>query len=305
MDCRFQGGFVTYKFPYLTAFGAKSQPEYSPAIEFAAGNASATVYGATTGSVNISSEITVNGPITFNRAFPDLAASDAYSTIMLPFKPAKKPDDVTFYTLGTFSEANGKWSISATEVTGALDANTPYLVKVESGTKSITFEEGGTFKNTEGEHSVTNGNWKFVGTYEYKTWEEGDEGLGSTYGFAGSAGNNPAIVGKFAKVGAGAYIYPMRAYLEYSAPAVLGRPAANGETRTVASLPSEIDVVITEKDETTGEGTTKVIGSLNTRTGEFKFANDRWFDLQGRYLGNKKPTQKGAYYNNGKKVIVK
>ena len=54
-----------------------------------------------------------------------------------------------------------------------------------------------------------------------------------------------------------------------------------------------------------GAVTMKVIGSFNTRTGEFKFATDRWFDLNGRYLGNKKPMQKGAYYNNGKKVIVK
>ncbi|MCQ2063919.1 MAG: hypothetical protein MJY99_11360, partial [Fibrobacter sp.] len=109
-----------------------------------------------------------------------------------------------------------------------------------------------------------------------------------------------------AKVGAGAYIYPMRAYLEYTAPAPAGRPAANGvAANTVASLPDEIEVVIVDKDETTGEQTTRVIGKLDTRTGEFKFANDRWFDLNGRYLGNKKPTQKGAYYNNGKKVIVK
>ncbi|MCQ2063962.1 MAG: hypothetical protein MJY99_11575, partial [Fibrobacter sp.] len=115
-----------------------------------------------------------------------------------------------------------------------------------------------------------------------------------------------------AKVGAGAYIYPMRAYLEYDAPTKLGRPAANGvaakvagKANTVAALPDEIEVVIVDKDETTGEQTTRVIGKLDTRTGEFKFANDRWFDLQGRYLGTKKPTQKGAYYNNGKKVIVK
>ena len=298
-------GFVTYKFPYLTAFGEKSQPVLSPAIEFAAGNASATVYGATTGAVNIPDEIEVSGDITFNRTFPDLGAEDAFSTIMLPFESASKPTGVTFYTIGSISEVNGKWKVTAVVENGDIAANTPYLVKVASGTKSITFN-GGTFKATEGEHSVTSGNWKFVGTYEYKAWEKGDAGLGKTYGFAANDGvNDPSIVGKFAKIAAGAYIYPMRAYLEYTAPAVLGRPAANGETRTVASLPDEIEVVIVDKDEATGEETTKVIGSLNTRTGEIKFANDRWFDLQGRYLGVKKPTQKGAYYNNGKKVIVK
>lgn len=303
-------GFVTYKFPYLTAFGESSQPIISIQTDFGAvtiseDRSSATVNGSFVGAVNIPDEIKVSGAIAFDRSFPNLTAGDAFSTIMLPFEPASKPTGVSFYTLGSVSKVNGKWAISATEVTGALDANTPYLVKVESGTKSITFEDGGTFKKTEGEHSVTNGNWKFVGTYEYKTWPENDPGIGKTYGFAGSNGNDASIVGKFAKVGAGAYIYPMRAYLEYSAPARVGRPAANGETRTVASLPNEIDVLISEKDETTGEQTTRVIGTLNTRTGEFKAAADRYFDMKGRYLGVKKPTAKGTYYNNGKKVIVK
>lgn len=72
-------------------------------------------------------------------------------------------------------------------------------------------------------------------------------------------------------------------------------------------MPEEIEVVIVDKaaDETAEVETMKVIGSFNTCTGEFKFASDRWFDLNGRYLGSKKPSQKGAYYNNGKKVVVK
>ena len=54
-----------------------------------------------------------------------------------------------------------------------------------------------------------------------------------------------------------------------------------------------------------GDNTEASIGTFNTRTGEFRSADNRWFDLNGRYLGNKKPTIKGTYYNNGKKVIVK
>ena len=65
----------------------------------------------------------------------------------------------------------------------------------------------------------------------------------------------------------------------------------------VADLPELIDVNIQD-----GKGKVVGTGTLDTRTGEFKV--DRWFDLQGRRL-NGKPTTKGTYYNNGKKVIVK
>ena len=256
--------------------------------------------------------VTVDGPIKFMRSFTFVNGTDAYSTIMLPFNPESLPEGVSFYAFNGVSTGEGEWTVDMTSVE-KVSANTPYLVKVTSDVSSITFE-GGEFVATNVPHVVNVENWNFVGTYEYKTWEEGDEGLGSTYGFAANDGvNDESIVGKFAKVGAGAYIYPMRAYLEYNDPATQSRPATNGvaaktvagNAKTVASLPDEIDVVIVEKDETTGEQTTRAIGKLDTRTGEFKFATDRWFDLQGRYLGNKKPAQKGAYYNNGKKVIVK
>ena len=43
-------------------------------------------------------------------------------------------------------------------------------------------------------------------------------------------------------------------------------------------------------------------GTLNTVTGEIRMG--RWYDLQGRKL-NSKPTTKGTYYHNGKRVIIK
>ena len=32
--------------------------------------------------------------------------------------------------------------------------------------------------------------------------------------------------------------------------------------------------------------------------------NSEWYDLQGRKLGSK-PTRKGLYINNGKKIVIK
>ena len=321
-----------------------SRPEFIERLDYKQGSVtffekagkidSAYVDATSDLAVDFPNDVVVSGPIKFKRTF----AGSGYSTIVLPFQPNCSGDDcvensanVKFYEFGSYANA----TVSVTEVSpSALQANTPYLVQA-AGAAELVFDKGGTFNTTEGGvfNSETgeykkvlddvDGNvngWTIYGTYAYKQWNAGDAGLGKTYGFAGAADNDPAIVGQFAKIGVGAYIYPMRAYLEYVAPAPAGRPAANGAVRafaanTVASLPDEIDVVIVEKGETgteiagsddaSGEQTTRVIGTINTRTGEFKFANDRWFDLNGRYLGNKKPTQKGAYYNNGKKVIVK
>ncbi|MCQ2064096.1 MAG: hypothetical protein MJY99_12255, partial [Fibrobacter sp.] len=295
----------------------------------AAGKDSTAIDGASELEMKIPAEFNVPS-VTFKRSF----AGNGFSTIMLPFTPDCADDDcvegVKFFEFYSYTDGE----VQATEVSPKdLKANTPYLVQA-AGATELVFKNGGTFNTTSGdvynsetgEYKVELGGdgagWSIYGTYEYKTWEEGDAGLGRTYGFAANDGvNAPAIVGQFAKIGVGAYIYPMRAYLEYDAPAPAGRPAANGAsaksgaTISVASLPEEIDVVIVDKgnvgtevagsDDASGEQTTRVIGTINTRTGEFKFANDRWFDLNGRYLGSKKPTQKGAYYNNGKKVIVK
>ena len=273
--------------------------------------------------VDFPEDVVVSGPIKFKRSF----AGSGYSTIVLPFTPKFETDadtiaGVNFYEFSYYDNATN--SVHTKPVSQkSLTSKMPYLVQ-SAGVNELVFKKGGTFNTMGGAYSVrltgTGAGWTIYGTYAYKTWKEGDAGLGSTYGFAGVAGNKEEDVGQFKKIGVGAYIYPMRAYLEYVAPAPAGRPAANGAVRafaanTVASLPETINVVIVEKgnvgtevagsDDASGEQTTRVIGTVNTRTGEFKFANDRWFDLNGRYLGNKKPTQKGAYYNNGKKVIVK
>lgn len=57
------------------------------------------------------------------------------------------------------------------------------------------------------------------------------------------------------------------------------------------------------------EGATKeqtaVLGTFNTRTGEFVVVPDRYFDINGRFLGSIRPAAKGTYYNNGKKIVIK
>ncbi|WP_407441702.1 GLUG motif-containing protein, partial [Fibrobacter sp.] len=200
-------------------------------------------------AVGFTKNFVVSGPVKYKRTF----AGSGYSTIMLPFQPncsegdcIKNGENVKFYEFVSYANS----TVGVTEVTpSALQANTPYLVQA-AGATEIVFKNGGTFNTTSGgaydpetgiyKVALTGegSGWTIYGTYTYKQWNAGDAGIGKTYGFVGAAGNAATEVGKFKKAGAGAYIYPMRAYLEYSASA--GRPAANGAKPAVASLPDEI-----------------------------------------------------------------
>lgn len=248
-------------------------------------------------------ELEVEGDITLKRSY----VAGKFSTVMLPFET--KTGNIPEATFYTFSQVNEKWQVVIDSVDKGnsgnviLEANKPYIVVANSDASSLVFKNGGTF-NTTGEKKTVNGNWEFVGTYKYKDWAAGDEDLGSVYGFASAESGSAGDVGKFVKAAARAYIYPMRAYLRYAPQAPKSMPkaafakAAANSVASIEDLPESMDVVIAGS-----EGTT-VIGTLNTRTGEFKAVTDSWVDMKGRKL-NGKPTAKGTYYKNGKKVIVK
>lgn len=267
----------------------------------------AVVYGESKQTLKIEEGdgFTVKGPVTIKRNF----TANGYSTVMFLFSmKASSISGATFYELLNVVMVEGEWVVSVSEVkdtqteVGIVKANTPYLVKTANASELVLDEGGYTFVPTEGTlHSVESNGWNLVGTYEYKKWDEGDDGIGKTYGFAGAKGNPSAQIGKFGKISAGAYIYPMRMYLEKNAAS--GVRFANGAKAkpnvaqdAVALQPESIDVVVDGVDK----GTT-VIGTLNSRTGEFKAANDRHFDVMGRSVG-KKPAAKGSYYNKRKAV---
>jgi len=93
----------------------------------------------------------------------------------------------------------------------------------------------------------------------------------------------------------------MRCYLVYNG-STEGGTFQNARRRTrgtsdIDGLPQTITVVLLNSNgETTG------IGTLDTKTGELSF--DGWYDMNGRKLSGK-PTTKGMYINNGKKIVIK
>lgn len=275
--------------PVVTNYGAITITMYSD------GTSAAELDGSSNDTVNIPTDVQVD-TVRFNRVFN----SGKMSTVMFPFTiDTSEVHGGKFYEFALLERNGDKWTATVNPPeAGTIVANRPYLV-MPSETAPLTFELNGpvTF-NTSEMHPSTSGDWTFKGTYVYKKFTAGDPELGRAYGFAASRGNG-VEVGQFVKAGTGAWLRPMRAYLVYNDAGGLTRSINASARRSVnvAELPELIDVKVQD-----GKGKVVGWGTLDTRTGEFKV--DRWYDLQGRRL-NGKPTTKGTYYNNGKKVIVK
>ena len=255
------------------------------------------------GTISIPSDIPVNEVI-FNRTF----STGVYSTIVLPFDVyAKKVDGLAqvleFAGVGPNEETGVKeakvteiWCDTCSSLNNALlTAYTPYIVKLDE--TSLVFNGGVTLVATK-ESVVRKGNWELRGALSKIEWNEGHSDIGRVYGFAGE--NTATVsVGQFVKVSAGARIRPLRAYMAYD-------PEGNSLNKSTRynfdaePQPDYMNVVIVSRDAS-GQEHKKVIGGINTRTGEFKMLQD--YDLKGRKLMNAQQKARGAYY--GKKKIVK
>lgn len=233
-------------------------------------------------------------------------------TLMLPF------DYDVPEGLGTISEftrvkkIDGVWTATGTRVSNNhIKAHTPYLIHVAEESDGKLASGSVTIKaNINVDSDAGEGSWTFKGTYEGKTWVAGDPELGHAYGFAGQQKDN-ASPGDFVRVGAGAAIPPMRAYLVHASAAVQPEPAGMPAARYAPEepLPKRIVVRIIdgesgdvlEEGEMDGSGE---IQSLMPVKSNFEAKENRWHDIKGRHL-NHKPNAKGAYLKNGKPVLVK
>lgn len=281
-------------------------------------------YGKTD-AVEIAGEIK-DVAVEYNRAFP----VGAYSTIVLPFDVntanVSGLQAVLYYN-GIGKDKNGKEAVKMKVLWAekgvikdadgkdkeyehtTISANTPYLVKMNKPEFKVDGKV--TLKaTTEAVTKYPEWEWEFRGTWQYKKWESGDPELGVAYGFAASSSDDSKIqVGDFVKVGVGAWIRPMRAYLVKSDVAPVQTIRANGNyvmrpTVEQKELPELMSIIVDDGDgnDDNVEHTT-VIGQFNTRTGEIKMNYDHGkFDLKGRRV-NGSNNARGAYY--GKKVLKK
>ena len=227
--------------------------------------------------------------VTYSRSFTEAKSS----TVCLPFAYTKKAGDGSFYEFTDIEKKGGEYVATMTESgESTLTANTPYLYKPNAD-GSVDFS--GTYEIPDelvAGSTVSNG-WTFKGTYTTIEWTTAPET--PTYGFSASSANDGITQGQFVKVGSYVRIKPMRCYLENA-----NFTGARGMTRAAEEeLPETIKVRLIGAD-----GEVTAIGSLQTKTGEVTFDKDAWYSLDGRRIESK-PTMKGIYVNNGKKIVVK
>ena len=265
--------------------------------------------------VNITEEVGNIKSVTYNRPFNTAQAA----TVILPFSyicDGSEGGKFFGFKEVVYNEDLHKWVCTMQEpgntAVTSLTANTPYLFMPDAATTmafpNIVGMTGGvvTLQTTTTNDGVyggatTDAAWNFHGTYKGKTWTSSDSD--KDYGFAAKSGEavggEAVEAGQFVRFTTGAFIKPMRCYLSYvgtEAPA-----PARGLTRAAATddLPATIIVRLVSRS-----GETTAIGEIDTTTGKMTFDSEAWYTLDGVRLSGK-PSTKGIYINNGKKIVIK
>lgn len=266
-------------------------------------------------SVNIGSAVSTEvDSIEYLREFTPLTPA----TIIFPFSLGSKAVfNGMFYDLKEVVQDGNRWKATMQYIgeDEKPKANTPYVFIINSNQNKLWFSLR-TTKAAIAEPKAdttwsSDKNWYFTGTYAYKEWKKGDPELGLAYAFAGSYENN-AAKGQFGKIQAGAYAYPMRAYLAKKDASVqlkssiLNSPSALQKSPamayTVEFIPEYIDIEFVKSVASidgSGKNTdsTTAIGQMNPFTGEIRLLKtNRTYDLKGRRV-NGEPSARGIYLN--------
>lgn len=238
--------------------------------------------------VSVTSNINVR-KVTLARTFSE----NKISTLYVPFEiSADKVVGAKIYKFKSVekNEADGRWKFKVS-VAESIKANTPYVILPSKPEVFFDSSKSVILNTTTAGEETSNGRWEFKGTYELTTFAEtNDEAF---YVFAGQERAGTKL-GEFVK--SGGFANPMRAYLVYNKKSALSK-SAHGNLGGSILLPDELDIEIENE-----KGVVVQTGKINTVTGAVRM--DCWFDLKGRRL-NSKPTVKGTYYKNGKKVIIR
>lgn len=244
------------------------------------------------------------------------------STLMLPFSVKTSQlsglSAFEFVNIVKYSESSSYQVEVRTTYANEIKANTPYIIMNEQRDTTISFnmdniwEDGHQIKNvtlnttTKGNEPVFSAggyDWTVVGTYEYMVFKN-PRGI---YGFAAEEREDTKI-GDFRKAACidnkCASIKPFRAFLKCSLTKESSQVKGLAKMAEAVSLDDLPETVAVRVISDSTNGGTTYIGTLNTRTGEFVKDDNRWSDMKGRMLQHK-PTAKGVYYHNKKKVIIK
>ena len=274
-----------------------------PAIRFAKKNGKSIVIvdGDYYGKVNSVAAQSVDSAI-LERKFT-VTGDGAYSTVQLPFDV--EVDSLigvkNVYNFAGIEETDGKFKVILKNVKeepkcgkrACIKAYKSYILEMES--TELKFRGSVQIEKMPQANYVSDtiGDWVITAPDRYYEWSSDDYAVGA-YGFNARTSDEISSVGKFVKLGAGAWMPPFRASIFN----LKATQQPGGITKPVPALPESLDVVIVSSIGGNEETTT--IGRIDTRTGTFTMKRD--FDIKGRKL-NGAPKARGAYY--GKKVLKK
>ena len=274
----------------------------------------------------------------YNRPF----TRDKAVTIMLPFDFTKNDirrgeyDNISegkFYEFAGIEEVPFNMWIAVMKEVGeegsnevtTMKANTPYLFMPGEDAKYLYFTNGDDYnqgfdiftEGNEGGEKVTPydgsdgtyswNKWNFKGTYQPRYWSDSEnpEEIGKVYGFAGASkevDGKIIVAGDFVRAKSGAKIRPTSCYLMWAGSEPSNARALTRSAAATEELPQRITVKLIS-----ASGETTAIGTLSVDNGQLTIDNyagaDDWYDLQGRKLSGK-PSTKGIYINNGKKIVI-
>ena len=216
-------------------------------------------------------------------------------TVCLPYAPKEL---LNYGKVWEFTGINEDKAVM-TEITNkaSLQANTPYIFEASNDLLNITFPGVDISIGSDPKTAPSGAGFTFHGTYAEKIWEATSNEVtgGTIYGFM-MKDNDGQTAGQFVKARRRTVLRPFSCYLEYSGDILTGTASATrGEAQE--PLPDAIDIVwLTAGDAGSATGIKEVKSE--------KSGVEGWFSLDGRRLSGK-PTAKGIYIHEGKKVVVK
>ena len=237
---------------------------------------------------NFSAAVTANQTLYAKWTLTDFAIS-------LPegFEATVGGSTATTATMGQTVTLTLKSGYALTGSITATDANSQTVSLTDGGNGTYTFTMPASAVNVVAFAGFIEPGWTLAGTYKTQNFTADDTYY---YGFVGTGGTGTEL-GTFVRVGGYVRVKPMRAYLV--APGGTPQNAPARRTSNSEQTPTSLRVRLLGSN---GE-VTSLSEDLSVKSEEFAPATE-WYDLQGRKLSGK-PTQRGIYINNGKKVVIK
>ncbi len=207
----------------------------------------------------------------------------SWNTLCLPFGLGSfvgtPLEGATVKTLASASISNGTLTMNFTEDVSSIEAGKPYIVKWADGTDIATPVFNGVIISTA-TAKVGTGYVEFLGTYAPVTITDGGD---NTLLYLGAA-NKLYYPPKAMTIGS------QRAYFRLLGGLTAGDPASPASVRAFVL--------------NFGDGETTGINEIVNSESSDSTSLDAWYTLDGRRLDTK-PTAKGVYIRNGRKIVIK